>query len=81
MKYYNFLAFFGFEPTLLFIGKQHQILPTRLLNLKNKFKPIRLFEPTCLLESTIALSPLPPVLPSKVSKHLEKYKFNDDDAQ
>ena len=34
-----------------FIGKQQQILPTRLLNLKKKFQPIRLFQPTRLLES------------------------------
>ena len=34
-----------------FIGKQHQILPIRLSNLKKKFQPIRLFQPTCLLES------------------------------
>ena len=34
-----------------FTGKQDQILPTPLLNLKKKFQPIRLFQPTRLLES------------------------------
>jgi hypothetical protein len=34
-----------------FTGKQHQILPTRLLNLKKKFQPFCLFQPTRLLES------------------------------
>ena len=31
--------------------QQHQILPTRLSNLKKNTKCPRLFQPTCLLES------------------------------
>ena len=34
-----------------FTGKQHQILPTRLSNLKKKIQPTCLFQSTCLLES------------------------------
>ena len=39
------------HPTRSYIDKQHQILPTRLLNLKKKFQPTRLFQPARLLES------------------------------